>query len=312
MMGHQAMADNDAVLVLIPSYNHGRFLHYRVMSVLNQGYQNLDVMLIDDGSTDNTMEVVRSIKDPRFKAVQREVNSGTPFAAWHDAQRIIEAGNYRYIWIAESDDRAAPDFLSRGVAALRANPAASLYFCHSWFVDERDLILGHSISYLRRHFPSVDWSEGWTMHGTAFVRATLIRGMSVPNMSSALMRADAFCAALTPDLARYKLAADWIFAASIARHGDVIFDPVDNNFFRHHSRTSRSETALARVVFEHMSATYAAYRFGEVDRADYQTQMKIWGQMYRYERVRFDEFWRVGRMISTARLVRFLPFVMIR
>jgi glycosyltransferase involved in cell wall biosynthesis len=306
------MAEAETVLVLIPSYNHGGFIHDRVMSVLNQGYRDLDVMLIDDGSTDNTMEVVGKISDPRFKAVQREVNSGTPFAAWYDARKIIEAGNYRYIWIAESDDRAAPDFLARGVAALSANPAASLYFCHSWFVDERDLILGHSTRYLRRNFPELDWTERWTMAGQDFARATLIRGMAVPNMSSALMRADAFCAALTPDLFRYKLAADWIFAASIARHGEVIFDPVDNNFFRHHSRTSRSETALARVVFEHMSATYAAYRFGNVERAAYRSQMKILGGMYRYERVRFDEFCRVGAKISKAQLLRFLPFVVMR
>lgn len=282
------------------------------MSVLNQGYRELDVMLIDDGSTDNTMEVVRSIHDARFKAIQREVNSGTPFAAWFDACKIIEAGNYRYIWIAESDDRAASSFLSRGVAFLDANPAASLYFCHSWFVDERDLILGHSLSYLRRQFPEIGWTDQWTMQGQEFARSTLIRGMAVPNMSSALMRADAFCAALTPDLSRYKLAADWIFAASIARHGDVIFDPVDHNFFRHHARTSRSETALARVVFEHMSATYAAYRFGKVNRAEYESQMKIWGGMYRYERIRFNDFCRVGTSISAARLLRFLPFIVLQ
>lgn len=306
------MAETESVFVLIPSYNHGRFIHDRVMSVLNQGHRDLDVMLIDDGSTDSTMEVLSKINDPRFKAVRREVNSGTPFAAWYDAREIIRAGSYRYIWIAESDDRAASDFLERGVAALGSNPAASLYFCHSWFIDERDLILGHSINYLSGQFPDLDWRERWIMPGPEFSRATLVRGMSVPNMSSALMRADAFCAALTPDLSRYKLAADWIFAASIARHGDVIFDPVDNNFFRHHARTSRSEAAHARVVFEHMCATYSAYRFGKVDRNAYQSQMKILGGMYRYERVRLEDFFRVGAKISKSRLLRFLPFVMFR
>lgn len=303
------MTKAESVLVLIPSYNHGRFIHDRVMSVLNQGHRDLDVMLIDDGSTDSTMEMVSKIDDPRFKAVQRKVNSGTPFAAWYDAREIIRAGSYRYIWIAESDDRAAPDFLERGVAALGANLAAGLYFCHSWFIDERDLILGHSIQYISRHFPDLDWTKGWTMPGQEFCRATMIRGMPVPNMSSALMRADAFCSALTPDLRLYRLAADWIFAASIARYGDVIFDPVDNNFFRHHARTSRSETAMARVVFEHMCATYSAYRFGKGDRNAYQSQMKILGDMYRYERVRFGDFCWVGTKISKARLLRFLPFV---
>lgn len=305
------MAETDAVLVLIPSYNHGRFIHDRVMSVLNQSHRDFDVVFIDDRSTDNTMEVVSTIDDPRLKIVQREVNSGTPFAAWYDARELIEAGNYRYIWIAESDDRAAPDFLGRGVAALRANPAASLYFCHSWFIDESDLILGHSIKYLNRQFPDLDWTRRWTMPGQEFSRATLIRGMSVPNMSSALMRTDAFCAALTPGLSRYKLAADWIFVASIARLGDVVFDAVDHNFFRHHARTSRSETALARMVFEHMCATYSAYRLGNVDRDTYRSQMKILAGMYRYERVRFDDFCRVGTKISKMQLLKFLPFVML-
>lgn len=304
------MSDAGTVLVLIPSYNHGSFINDRVMSVLDQSHRDMEVMLIDDGSTDNTMDVVSSINDPRFKAVQRDVNSGTPFAAWYDARSILEQGNYRYIWIAESDDRAAPDFLKRGVAQFGANPASCLYYCHSWFVDERDLILGHSIRYLRRQFPEIDWSGQWTMSGDEFARSALIRGMAIPNMSSALMRADAFCTALTPNLSRYKLAADWIFAASLARCGDVMFDPVDNNFFRHHARTSRSETALARVVFEHMSATYAAYRFGNIGRSAYHSQMKILGGMYRYERVRLDDFCRVGQSISTTELLKFLPYVL--
>lgn len=306
------MVEQATVLVLIPSYNHGRFIADRVNSVLGQSYTKIDVHLIDDGSTDQTMDELSKITDPRLQVSQRQVNSGTPFAAWYDACRLIENGQYRYIWIAESDDRAAPEFLKHGVAALDSDPEASLYFCHSWFVDERDLILGHSINYLKRQFSDMTWTENWKMDGQDFTRAVLIRGMAIPNMSSALMRADAFCAALTPGLTRYKLAADWIFAASIARHGGVIFDPLDNNYFRHHSRTSRSETAMARLVFEHMSATLAAYRFGQVERSAYVAQMKILGGMYRYERVKFVDFYRAGKQISLGSFMKIVPFVLFR
>jgi glycosyltransferase involved in cell wall biosynthesis len=297
------------VLVVIPSYNHGGFIEARVRSVLAQGAGDLDVRFIDDGSNDQTMEVMAGIVDPRLSVRQREVNSGSPFTAWIEACDILREGGHDYIWIAESDDRAAPDFLEHGLAAMEADSDAVFYYTHSWYVNERDLIIGHSINYLKRQFPNVDWSKTQTIKGDDYVAGCLLRGMAVPNMSSALIRADAFCKAVEPEFRQYRLAADWLFAIAISTLGNVIFDPRDANYFRHHARTARSEAQQARVVVEHMSAALAAFSTGLCDTQAYETQMKIWAGMYAHEKVKRGDFLAMAQVVNPDALAEFLTYL---
>lgn len=287
------------MLALVPSYNHGSFIGDRIKSVLDQTHANLELHVIDDASSDQTMRVLSAFSDDRMTVTRRPVNSGSPFTAWLDAAEILDTGSFDYVWVAESDDRAERHFVERGVSALDGFDDASIYYCHSWFIDDDDLIIGHSINYLNRIFPDVDWNRGWRMSGTDFIRRCLVRGMAIPNMSSALVRASVFRSALRSSIARYKLAADWIFAIETASRGEVIFDPWDGNHFRHHERTSRKETHLSRMLFEHMSATRTAYLSGTVDRHTYSAQMRVWVDMFRRERVSISEFvnwgWKISR-----------------
>ena len=288
-----------AVLVLVPSYNHASFIGDRLKSILQQTSADLELLVIDDCSSDQTMEVLEGFSDDRMHVIRREKNSGSPFSAWLDAGRALEARSFDFIWIAESDDRADLHFLERGLESLRAERNANLYYCHSWYIDDCDLIIGHSINYLKQVFPNTDWSNGWYQSGADFIRSCLIRGMAIPNMSSALIRAEAFTSALRSSFCRYKLAADWVFAIKAAGTGGVIFDPWDGNYFRHHARTSRKETDISRMLFEHMSATRTAFLSGAVERAVYSEQMSVWTGMYRRERVAIADFvkwgWRISR-----------------
>ena len=288
-----------SVLVIVPSYNHGAFIGDRVRSILAQTHGNFELHVVDDCSSDKTMDVLSEFKDRRLTVSRRQSNSGSPFTAWLEASAILDEAPFDYIWIAESDDRAEPHFLERGVLALGETTAADLYYCHSWFIDDADLIIGHSINYLNRVFPGVDWNARWHMSGSEFIRTCLIRGMAIPNMSSALMRADAFKAAVQSSFTRYKLAADWVFAIRAACEGDVLFDPWDGNYFRHHARTSRSETDLSRMLFEHMSATRKAYLSGSVERSTYAEQMRVWTDMRKRERAAVKDIikwgWRISR-----------------
>ena len=305
------------VLVLIPSFNHGAFIEARVRSVLNQRFGaaldgnkiSLDVRLIDDGSSDNTMRVLDGIKDPRFAARQRQVNSGSPFTAWIEACEILQAGRHDFIWIAESDDRAAPDFLTHGLAAMACEPEAVLYYTHSWYVDERDLIIGHSINYLKKNFPEIEWGRPTTVDGKDFIAGTLLRGMAIPNMSSALIRAGAFRDAVEPTYGKFRLAADWIFAIALSRYGKILFDPRDANYFRHHQRTARGEANHARVVAEHMSATRAAYLTGLCKKEAYVAQMQVWAGAYRHERVARSDLIDLICKVNPEALDELLAFI---
>lgn len=305
--------NNARVLVLIPSYNHGPFIETRIQSVLDQNLNKtgakIDVHLIDDGSNDATMDILASISDHRFTAHQRPLNSGSPFTAWMDACHILDTGDYTHIWIAESDDYASPDFLSGGLDAMENEPRSVLYYTHSWFINERDLIIGHSINYLKKYFPKTNWSARTIFEGQVFISELLLRGMAIPNMSSALIRADAFREAMEPDFVNFRLAADWVFAISVSRLGRILFDPVDANYFRHHERTARHEANHARIVAEHMSATRAAFLKGLCEEADYREQMNVWAGMFRHERVARKDFIEIVHKINHHELGEFLSFI---
>ena len=72
------------VSVIIPNYNHAVYLDYRIESILSQTYKNVEVLILDDCSTDNSLDIVEKYRsDKRIVAViQNEANSGSPFAQW--------------------------------------------------------------------------------------------------------------------------------------------------------------------------------------------------------------------------------------
>jgi glycosyltransferase involved in cell wall biosynthesis len=84
--------------IIIPNYNHGKFLHQRINSILCQTYQNFELIILDDASTDNSLEIIENFKDhPGIShIIYNKTNSGSPFKQW--VQGIILAKN-NWIWM---------------------------------------------------------------------------------------------------------------------------------------------------------------------------------------------------------------------
>ena len=99
------------VSVVIPNFNHALYLKQRIESVLNQTFQNFELIILDDCSTDNSKEVIERYKNhPKIsKIVYNEENSGSVFRQWIKG---IKLSTGKYIWIAESDDDSGPDVYS--------------------------------------------------------------------------------------------------------------------------------------------------------------------------------------------------------
>src|ERR1700675_4790198 len=106
------------VSVIIPNYNHARFLRQRMESVLGQTFQDFEVILLDDCSTDESQSILREYAaDPRVRLEFNEKNSGSTFKQWNKGVRLVRG---KYVWMAESDDYAEPQFLEKVVARLDA------------------------------------------------------------------------------------------------------------------------------------------------------------------------------------------------
>lgn len=107
---------NVSISVVIPVYNRSKTIRYCLDSVLNQTLSPLEVLVVDDCSTDTTKEIVKSYIDHRVRCIELEKNSGAQAAR---NRGILEA---RGIWIAfqDSDDEWLPDKLEKQVAVLAA------------------------------------------------------------------------------------------------------------------------------------------------------------------------------------------------
>lgn len=131
------------VSVIMPVYNDARYVMDAVNSVLGQSLRDLELIAIDDGSTDETPAVLRSVGDDRFRLITQPVNQGSAAAR----NRGIEAARGRYVALLDADDRAYPRRLERQVAFMEGSPHLALIGSWSRIVDEGGQPLGR----VKRH-----------------------------------------------------------------------------------------------------------------------------------------------------------------
>ena len=101
--------------IIIPTYNRAYVVGRAIQSVLNQTYKNFEILVVDDGSTDNTNEIVRSVNDERVRYIRHEKNKGAAAAR----NTGIMAAKGKYIAFQDSDDEWLPEKLEKQMAAFR-------------------------------------------------------------------------------------------------------------------------------------------------------------------------------------------------
>src|SRR5690606_34276301 len=105
--------------VVIPTYNAARYVEEAVSSVLAQSFTDFELLLIDDGSTDGTTQLLEQfVSDPRVRLLRNERNLGL-IATLHRAYAECQA---QIIARMDADDICAPDRFGQQIAFLRANP----------------------------------------------------------------------------------------------------------------------------------------------------------------------------------------------
>ena len=132
---------NELVSIIMPSYNTGKFIQETINSVKNQTYNNWELIIVDDGSTDNTDEVVRAIKDDRIKYIKNKVNKGAAIS------RNIALREAKGKWIAflDSDDLWKEDKLEKQIKFMEDN---NYYFSYTNYIeiDENSNFNGRKIT----------------------------------------------------------------------------------------------------------------------------------------------------------------------
>jgi len=115
----------------MPVYNGGKYLRVAIESVLIQNYKNIDMLIINDGSTDSSEEIIRSFNDNRIRYFKQE-NKG--LAATHNEGIKKALGDY--LIKVDADDYIAVDFVGKHLKIFAEHPQADLVYCDDQLIDE--------------------------------------------------------------------------------------------------------------------------------------------------------------------------------
>ena len=231
------------VSVIMPNFNHAPYLKERMDSILWQDYPDLEVILLDDASTDNSVSILNEYTNhPRVKTlVVNDTNSGNPFLQW---QRGLQEATGEYVWIAESDDVAEPALVSQLVAALEREQAV-LAFCHSQWIDREGRTIPRS--------KDSRWNRDFSMDGNAFVRHFLLGYTTICNASSVLFRRDAASHIDMTQVATFRASGDRLFWIQMALQGRIAYVSRTLNRFRQHPHnvSGSAENKGLNIVQDH-------------------------------------------------------------
>jgi len=196
------------VSVIVPNYNHKPYLKKRLDAIFGQTFQDFEVILLDDASTDGSPVLLKNYKNhPKvFHLVINENNSKSPFKQW---QKGIALAKGEYIWIAESDDYCQLHFLERLLAQMDKH--TGICYAQTIDVDENGKQLLNREEYTAEFSPNI-WRSNFRMDGLKFIENYLIKKNVIPNASAVLFKKELVDNSIfSQPLLKMKMCGDWFF-----------------------------------------------------------------------------------------------------
>lgn len=225
------------VSVILPTYNRGHLIVRAILSVLNQSYSDFELLIVDDGSTDQTQEVIARLDDSRIRYIRHKQNQGASAAR----NTGIKASLGRFLAFQDSDDEWLPNKLAQQVESLtQSPPKVGVVYSRFWHIH------GHRKSLIPSQMAKwVGWLpfKGRNLAGDLY--DSLLRGNFITPQAT-LVRKECFEKAGLFD-ERMPRFQDWELWLRIAKHYhfQYIDEPLVSLYF-----TPRSISANQRALAE--------------------------------------------------------------
>lgn len=247
---------NPLVSVVIPNHNYAKYLRGSIDSVLQQTYSNIEVIVVDDGSTDDSRKIVESYGDAIVGIFQE--NQGVSVSR----NNGVAASNGDYIAFLDADDAWLPAKIEKQVELLLADPSVGMAHAGLLEIDEHGAQFG----------VRTDGMEGWVYaEMLRFGRPVILGGGS-----SILVRRSAFDAVAGFDT-RLSTSADWDFGYSIAARFKVGFVAEPLVLYRQHNANMHCNIRL----MEHDSLIMLAKAFDTDDKDVLAIRRACYGQRHK-------------------------------
>lgn len=266
-----------SISVAVPCYNHAAFIEERLASIVAQRRAIDEIIVIDDASTDGSLDRVRAFAERSpvpIEVVARQTNSGSPFSAWAEGAAMARG---ELLWIAESDDLADPRLLERLAPFLERDPRVVLAYCQSSVIGPQGERLADDHLFYTDEIDPRRWESPYLVDGETEIRTALAIKNTIPNVSGVLFRRDAL-AEVAPAIVGDRYCGDWRAYALLAARGWIGFSPEPLNAARRHGRNAtaegeRTELAAAealsvrRMLWERRGMPEATVRAGQAQHA---------------------------------------------
>jgi glycosyltransferase involved in cell wall biosynthesis len=217
------------VSFVLPTYNYAQYLRTCVDSILEQDYTNLEVVIVDDASCDETPTVAETLcrEDSRVRYFRHEQNVG-PVNNWNASWKQATG---ELVWLMSADDAlAAPHVVSRFVKRFQENPSVGFVFCRAQIIDENNVPQAKWIPRKDGSFPSVNAPSLYPGH--TFFKA-LVKSNFVPVLGTMARK---ICydrtGGFVPDLIH---CGDWYNWLRFCLYWDVFYEPEVMASYRVHT-----------------------------------------------------------------------------
>jgi len=223
------------VSVLIPNFNHSLYLEERINSVLSQTFQNFEVIILDDCSSDGSRHIIEGYRNhPKVSSIIfNNENSGSPFIQW---KKGIDRAKGDWIWIAESDDYCRETFLFELIQLISDD--VDMVTCQVNIINQQ----GEKIQ------PYVKLKPG-SYDGCDFVKKKMSKGNHIVNASAVIFRKALLPKVDWNQIYQIKYAGDWLFWCMILKQGRLSVSPLHLSFFRRHDLALENKFKDKDILF---------------------------------------------------------------
>lgn len=288
------------VSIIVVNYNYARYLNERIQSFLNQTYQDFELIIIDNGSTDNSKEIINKYKEEQRVIIQLFSENIHPFYRWNDA---IDSTQGEYLVIAASDDSCDPRLLERLVEKLDKNHSVGLAFAQSWEVDHQGNRL-RSCKETTDHLNEERWSQDFIDEGKKECEYLFLQ-CTIPNPSGAVLRRTIVDQAGRLNT-QMRLCSDWLLWAKMLTVSDIAFVSEPLNYFRvftdgislrQNVEGSLKEVEETLQIFHYLlqAGIKPPINFGE---KKYYPVVKRWLKMMFSKGTSFNTNWRIFMLLQ--------------
>ena len=248
------------VFVTVPVYNHAAYIEKCLRSIIEQTYQPIKLLVIDDGSTDGTAEVVaRVLQDCPFDA---EMISRENRGLCATLNQAVSLSSGKYFAYVGSDDFWLPEFLAARVAMMNKRDEAVICYGHAYLIDDKDEVFDSTANY----------TSSWGNYPDGNAREMLLNGIS-PISSTVFYRRSALEKVSWNEASRLE---DYELYLQMAQIGDFAFDPQILSVWREHGHnTSKDLQMMVTEVLAAQERNAAALGVNAAELAEIQTRTKF-------------------------------------